>query len=313
MVLSASKGNVTIKSLYTKRATTGGVLVSFDCDGNQSSVGAMKSGTSLSTTSELHESAVFAAVRACVQARLSMSPVDVIKTGVMCVHGHIIGGRGSIGMCVPPNATGVRKALVGFVASLAIPKLYASYARYTRNVGEPPNKEYFNHACSNLLNNIKKADILVTGKVKVKKEKLQDVVDAVAKAWNKIPSISDKKSAPKVEKASVNDRKSKHTTTSIPKGVGCFILKSHILKKMPGVHVSFEGKNMVVDCTESQLQSAADKKRTSEHAAKLEAVVKRFGIEAIIHVAASHACGDAAELASDASKTWNKSSLTFSA
>jgi len=310
MVESASKGGTTVNAAPTKKATSGCVLMSFNCSGHQSIVGAMRHCGHLSSISQLHESAVFAAIVACIQAKMSMSPADVVRTGVNCVKGHIINGKGCISMCTAANVSGVKKAFNNLGTSLQEGKLYAAYSRYVKNVGEPANREYFSHACDAALKNLKGCDILVTGKLKITKPKLQEIADTANKALNKIPSISGKKSTPKVEKAEVSETHHKSSTIKVPDGILCFILKSQIKKRLPGVCVSWEGSNLKVACTEAQLESATNKDRSADHAAKLEKIIEKNGIECIIHVAACHACGDAAKLATDARKKWTKSSLT---
>ena len=310
MVESASKGGTTVKAAPTKKASTGGILLSFNCSGHQSIVGAMRHCGHLSSVSQLHESAVFAAIVACIQIKMNMSAADVVRTGVTCVKGHIINGRGCIGICTAPNVSGVKKALNNLGTSLQEGKLYAAYARYIKNVGEPANREYFSHACDAALKNFKDCDILITGKLKITKPKLQEIADTANKALSKIPSISGKKSAPKVEKAEATETKNKSSTIKAPDGILCYILKSQIKKRLPGVCVSWEGNNIKVGCTEAQLESATNKDRSADHAAKLEKIIEKNGVECIIHVAACRACGDAAKLASDAGKKWTKSSLT---
>jgi hypothetical protein len=310
MVESASKGGTTVKAAPTKKATSGCVLLSFNCSGHQSIVGAMRHCGHLSSVSQLHESAVFAAIVSCIQAKMTMSPADVVRTGVMCVKGHIINGRGCIAMCTAANVSGVKKALNNLGSALQEGKLYAAYSRYTRNVGEPPNREYFSHACDSAMKSMKDSDILVTGRLKITKPKLQEIADSANKALNKLPSISGKKSSPKVEKAEASEKSHKSATVKVPDGILCYILKSQIKKRLPGACVSWEGNNIKVGCTEAQLEAATNKDRSADHAAKLAKIVDKNGIECIIHVAACRACGDAAKLASDAGKSWTKSSLT---
>ena len=141
MVESASKGGTTVKAAPTKKGNSGCVLISFNCSGHQSIVGAMRHCGHLSSVSQLHESAVFAAIVSCIQGKMTMSAADVVRTGVTSVKGHIINGRGCIGMCTAPNVSGVKKALNNLGSSLQEGKLFSAYSRYTRNVGEPPNRE----------------------------------------------------------------------------------------------------------------------------------------------------------------------------
>jgi hypothetical protein len=213
-------------------------------------------------------------------------------------------------MCTAPNVSGVKKALNNLGSSLQEGKLFSAYSRYTRNVGEPPNREYFSHACDAAMKSLKDCDILVTGKLKITKPKLQEIADTASKALNKLPNISGKKSSPKIEKAEASEKAHKSSTIKAPDGILCYILKSQIKKRLPGACVSWEGNNIKVNCTDAQLESATNKDRAADHAAKLAKLIDKNGIECIIHVAACRACGDAAKLASDAGKSWTKSSLT---
>lgn len=309
-VLSASSGGLTLKAAPTKKAFSACVMLSFNATGNQSSLSAMRHGCELMTTTGLHESAAFGAIVACAKARLAVNPADIVKMQTCHVEGHLLDGRGTVSLVCAPNRSALRKALNGFVASLAVPKLFNAYSNLIRSIGEPPERSYFDSCIGKLLSAIKGADVLLTGRFSVDSKTLKDLAGAVK--WDKIPSVSGG-SAPKVSKAVAIDKESKAVKINMPKGVAGYIIKSHIMKRIQGVRFCYHGKQMMVHAAPSKVEKITSKEYANDYAKKIAAVVKSHGIEPIIHVVAMKACGDAADLISDAGKTWNQSSLAVTA
>jgi hypothetical protein len=314
MVLSASKGSLTVNVASTTKAASACIMISFDAVGSQSVMKSMQHAKDLVSTEKVHESAVFGAIVSCVRSRLVLAPADNIKTGVQCVRGCLMGGRGTISLICAPNKSAVRRGLTGFVAALAPPKIMAAYMFMCRNIGETPDKEYFAHIASNLLSAIKNADILVTGKVSIKQDGLKDMVSTVGDKWSKIPTVPGKKSAPKTsEKVKVESKiLEKSTKVSLPKGLARHLLVSLLMKRLPGVCFTFDGNSLYVGCSQSKLEAAGNKDRASDAAKKIYAIVKKHGIEPVIHAAAIWGCGDATDLKSDCGKSWTASNLAVS-
>lgn len=268
----------------------------------------LKDGSPLYSSSHVDSTCVLYTMYELVKNKLMGSTTDAIKNKINAVNCGAVGGEFVISIIGVPNGSSVRKALGITLKNISPHKLYAKYTSNIRLVGEKPDKDAFLAAASKILDQLKsKISIVIMGKIKLDKAKLEEILEKVQKKL----ALGDVegKGAKRQSKAETKDLSSM-SSVNAPKGIACVLLKEFLESSLGPVEL-VDGKLWLPSRLESKAHAMADEGRVTAHVKKLMKL-KKDATPAALYVAALECVMGTREIKSEAEGSHSEGSLVKS-
>jgi hypothetical protein len=220
-MLAKSK-NINLFLKETKKVADASVTIDFPCKLNDYTLACLKAPHGTTDDKHVHDSLSILAysIYECAELALRGNPLAVSKSRVSSVGCAHSSGKFVIHFNTHGSLTYVRKASQLVIKCMDLKKLWPSYDKNTRSLGNTPNKSIFNHCANALSSGLSKLQISVIGKVSLKKTKDGKAVppaqtlDTLVKAIDKLPKHTTLSPA------------SKHPAATDQKAIDCVELKA---------------------------------------------------------------------------------------
>ncbi len=304
----ASKGKVHLTVCPAKTAPAVCVSVGIDFKASESVLCSIQHGTPLEKTELLHESSLFMAVAKHICFKLAGKPLDVIKYKYIRLRYSAGKSTCTISVVCTPSKSAARRIAKTIVACWNPAKVYQLYSTFIKSVGEPANREYFNHAANSMIKALRtKITILISGKIAVDQTFANDIADKASTAMDKITDISGSMASPKVHKAEATSPE-KVESFQVDEGVGAYLNASY-LHELTQHKVWVANGYLYSSATKSKVDKASDKERIARFVTSIMKLVdKASGI--LIYLAASSKEPNASALESECKKQYTTENLS---
>jgi hypothetical protein len=183
-----------------------------------------------------------------VRNMLCGDPLATMRSKVGSVNCGANDGCFFITWTVKGNGSAVRKSLGMAIKSLNPGKLFADYSRCVRDAGGKPKREHFNHVAHELAQSLKdQITCGVVGTIRLEKDKLEDIVETVAKKVQ-VAAVAGSKQKPNEH---VECDHGEMTEVKID-GWQAFVAREYINAKVKGISSMLGNKQLILSAKPKQ-------------------------------------------------------------
>lgn len=266
--MEVKSGLITLKYVPYSKASGIAVVVSWDCPhGNQTALNCLKHEMACDSKG-VAETAVSYVMSQGIENVLVGDPASTDKFLVSDICYNALNKMFSVSYVTKGSATVLGRGLKAILKALQPKKYMSAVSALMRSVGQSLNPESSKYLEAHAVSSLKKGiTVFVAGKMKVEKEKLQLIIDAVAGSFPDLKEPDGKKSAPEIKKSIICPIANTKTSSFNVSGINMVYLYYYLHNKLKQDADVEDGKLIISKQSDGKIASLKKKETVAAYVA----------------------------------------------